>query len=244
MQKNQENPNANASLIKSTSRIKEVLNVLSDVASQTNLLSLNASIEAARVGEHGKGFAVVAKEIRKLSDASVESADNIRNMLAEVQTEADDILQVKEAYENEKLLLDSLLNSSKELIFFKDLDLRFTRVSESLAQLFPGETSESLIGKTDYDFYPEEEAKKYNESEKKLLNGDEFEADHINTEKQSNGSIRFLLVTKFPLRGRNGEVIGIFGIARDITHLEDKMIQERQKLEGVNSEQTKVVSFD
>ncbi|MEM9340400.1 MAG: methyl-accepting chemotaxis protein, partial [Bacteroidota bacterium] len=147
-----------SSVLKASVKVKEILNVLSDIASQTNLLSLNASIEAARVGEEGKGFAVVAKEIRKLSDASADSADKIREMLEEVQAEADEIFRLKEAYEQEKSLLDSLLNSSEDRIFFKDLDLKFIRVSESLTYLYPGQTTESLVGKSDFDFYPKAEA--------------------------------------------------------------------------------------
>ncbi|WP_160397228.1 methyl-accepting chemotaxis protein [Paenibacillus sp. MMS18-CY102] len=64
-------------------RIGDIAAVMTDIAGQTHLLSLNANIEAARAGEHGKGFAVVAHEVQKLSEQSRQSADEIGGLIAE-----------------------------------------------------------------------------------------------------------------------------------------------------------------
>ncbi len=69
--------------IQSTS---EILQFVNTIASQSNLLGLNAAIEAARVGENGHGFAVVAEEIRKLAENSAESVNDIRKILESIQT--------------------------------------------------------------------------------------------------------------------------------------------------------------
>jgi len=106
-----------------TKDIDSILVSITAIAEQTNLLALNASIEAARAGEHGRGFAVVADEIRKLAEESNQSAEQIREIINNIQRDSEKT--VKEMSEIEDI-------TKEQSVAVKDMNQSFATISEAI----------------------------------------------------------------------------------------------------------------
>lgn len=121
-----------------TKSIGKIVNAINDIADQTNLLSLNASIEAARAGEAGRGFAVVADEIRKLADQSVESVNQIREIVDDITSGTRQTVNVARRAEDVVAVQENSLKDA--VVVFNDIQSHVGELIQSLEYITNGIT--------------------------------------------------------------------------------------------------------
>lgn len=122
----QESVGMMSNLEKSTQEINKLVVIIRGIADQTNLLALNAAIEAARAGEHGRGFAVVADEVRKLSEQVADSVKEITGFVANIQKESNYVAET---------LADGSTEAKAGLASITETGKTFDQISNSLGRM-------------------------------------------------------------------------------------------------------------
>jgi PAS domain S-box-containing protein len=141
------------------------------------------------------------------------------------------------ALTEERTLLRTLIDNLPDAIFVKDGESRFVITNISLSRLLGVKTQDEAIGKTDFDFFPEEVASQYFADEQSIIKTGQPIINREEPMTDRTGNRRWMLTTKVPLGDGGGKIVGLMGIIRDITgrkRLEQQLLQA-QKMESLGT---------
>jgi phosphoserine phosphatase RsbU/P len=130
--------------------------------------------------------------------------------------------------EEERHLLRQLIDHVPLQIYFKDLDSKFTMANLRMAEWMGFDKEDELVGKHDRDFFDYEHWKPAEDDEKRIIGTGEAIIDQLEHETWHEGNETWVITSKFPLRGRHGQIRGTFGVSSDVTKL---VLAEREATE-------------
>jgi two-component system sensor histidine kinase/response regulator len=121
----------------------------------------------------------------------------------------------------EKELLQALMDNVPDTIYFKDSSSKFTRINQAQANIMGLQSTEDAIGKSDFDFLPEEQAKMIFQAEAEMMQSGKPLINQIELINHAKKGPIYVSATKIPLKDHDGNIAGLVGISRDVTEIEE-----------------------
>jgi PAS domain S-box-containing protein len=139
--------------------------------------------------------------------------------------------QAEAALAEERNLLRTLIDTLPDYIYFKDTESRFITANQAVAKVMGAQTTDELIGKTDFDFYPHELAAQYYADEQQVVRSRQPLINQKEHVIDPSDQRRWVLTTKVPLQNSHGQIVGLVGVGRDITEWmqAEKALQESEE---------------
>ncbi|MBN2213230.1 MAG: PAS domain-containing protein [Bacteroidales bacterium] len=213
-------------------KIRFIENLSENIASTIALNQANDKMQAML--EQSK---IQSKELQTREEELKQNLEEMHATQDDLNRQMEKNKKMQESLMKEKALLDSLLNSLPDYIYFKDLNSKFIRISKSMLPLFPVKDVDEMIGKSDFDFQDKETAQKYYEEEKNIIKTGKGFVDKVIHEVMENGYEQWSSTSKMPLYDETGNCIGTFGITKNITELKKLEMDAKERAEQLLSQE-------
>ncbi len=170
-----------------------------------------------------------AEEMKSQEEEMRQNMEEMKATQEELSRKVQDNEAMQKELAKEKALLDALMNNLPDYIYFKDRESKFIRISKSMLPLFPVDSIEDMIGKSDFDFHKPEAAQEMYDEEQEIIQQEKGFQDKIQHEYTETGKEQWVSVTKLPLYDEEGKLMGTFGISKDITHYKQLELGAQEK---------------
>ncbi len=201
---------------------------------------LASSVISVRTSEKTKALLEVSQqqseEMRAQEEEMRQNMEELEATQEQMHRQMNELSTLKQTLEREQYLFGALMSSIPDAIYFKDQESKFLRVSSYLAKHFKA-SEDALIGKSDFDFQDESHAREAYEDEKNIMRTMQPKVDYVEKEVLADGSEHYVSTTKMPLVNLQGEVVGTFGISRDVTKLKTLEKDVKRKEQELKEEE-------